>query len=184
MTHYSPQREAEQEQKEHFVNKTSTPEADKDLWQTPKALFVALNEEFDFKVDICASHSNAFLDEYFTEEYSALENEWDEYYGDSAFMNPPYSKTGEFLERAYDQARTYNITVVALVNANCDTKWFAEAASTANEIRLITGRVSFVSPATERKSCGNTRGQCLIIWRGKCNTPCQITMVDRKELEQ
>ena len=70
-----------------------------------------------------------------------------------------------FLSRANEQAKKHNITVVALINANTDTKWFAEAARTANEIRLITGRVGFVKPSGE-KANGNTKGQCLIIWRG------------------
>jgi phage N-6-adenine-methyltransferase len=181
--HYQEQREAE-----HFVNKTSTPESDKDSWQTPIELFNALDMEFNFVLDACASEKNALCKLYFTKERCAINNDWydlladfDQFQRGSVFINPPYSMTREFLHAARIEAKDLNITVVALVNANTDTKWFAEAVETANEIRLITGRVGFVR-ADGKKANGNTKGQCLIIWRGNCETPCQITMVDRDQL--
>ncbi len=164
---------------EHFVSKSSTPEADKDLWQTPKRLFDALNSEFDFRMDVCADHDNALCGNYFTKEDSALEQCWHSV--GAAFVNPPYSMTNQFVVEAASQAKQFNITIVMLVNANTDTKWFADAAKTANEIRLITGRIGFIN-SSGKKAGGNTKGQCLIIWRGKCSTPCQITMIDRDEL--
>jgi len=174
--HYHEQRE------QHFTGKSNTTADQKDLWQTPKALFHTLDQEFDFDADICASKNNNLKGTYFNEEKSALTNEWDKYsVYKSAFMNPPYSQTELFLNRAAEQAKKHNITVVALVNANTDTKWFAECAKSSNEIRLISGRVGFIS-STGGKSNGNTKGQCLIIWRGKCETPCQITMVSRDKL--
>lgn len=172
----------------HFVGKTDTPNESKDLWQTPQALFDNLNDEFDFDVDVCASEYNFLSPIFFHEEYSALDHEWvstENWDGHfkvrSAFMNPPYSDTQAFLERAAQQAHKHNLTVVALVNANTDTKWFADAVNTANEIRLISGRIGFIKP-DGKKANGNTKGSCLIIWRGNCKTPCQITMVSRDEL--
>ena len=164
--------------KEHFVNKTDTPAAEKDLWQTPQDLFDALNKEFGFTADVCANRSNNLCFRYFSEEKSALENEW---YDGAHFINPPYSQTELFIKRATEQAKKNNVDVVALVNANTDTKWFGEAVKSANEVRLLTGRVGFIKPSGKTAS-GNPKGQCLIIWRGNCKTPCQITMVDRDEL--
>ena len=167
----------------HFVSKTNTPEKDKDTWQTPKAIFNALDNEFLFDFDACADKVNALCVNYFSQENSALEINWSGC-GVSFFMNPPYSKTALFLERAAQQAKEHNITVVALVNANTDTKWFSEAAKTANEIRLITGRISFIKPDGTTGKGQNSKGQCLIIWRGNCQTPCTISMVSKKGLEQ
>ena len=168
--------------KEHFVNKSSTADNLKDLWRTPKYLFDALNSEFDFDVDVCASEENKLCEYFFNEQRSALTNHWYSASGGASFMNPPYSKTQEFLQRAAQQAKEHNLTVVALVNANTDTKWFKGAVASANEIRLITGRVGFINE-TGNKASGNTKGQCLIIWRGNCKTPCQINMIDLKELQ-
>ena len=172
---------------DHFVNKTSTEESEKDLWETPKPIFNPLDLEFGFHVDVCASAKNTLCDYHFSESFSALEHNWDcqstNYHHKVFFLNPPYSQTALFLERAAQQANDNNLTVVAIVNANTDTQWFSEAVNTANEVRLLTGRVGFIK-ASGGKSNGNTKGQCLIIWRGNCKTPCQITMVDRKTLEQ
>ena len=175
MSHYAPQRE-------HFVNKSNTKEASKDTWQTPKALFDTLDEEFKFVLDACADQDNAKRGMFFSETHSALTNPWN-YFGEDAttFINPPYSQTELFLNRAADQAKEHNITVVALVNANTDTKWFANAVKSANEIRLITGRIGFIGNSGE-KTGGNTKGQCLIVWRGNCKTPCMISMVNRDDL--
>ena len=164
---------------EHFVSKSSTDEAEKDLWQTPKALFNALNQEFGFKLDVCADRMNTLCGHYFTKEDNALELAWGTV--GSCWVNPPYSLTHEFIKQAIEQSKSFNLTIVMLVNANTDTKWFADAAKTANEIRLISGRIGFVKP-DGKKTNGNTKGQCFIIWRGKCSTPCQITIVNRDDL--
>lgn len=164
---------------EHFASKSSTPEGEKDLWETPRPLFKPLDQEFNFTLDVCASRMNALCGHYFTKEDNALELYWST--PGAAWVNPPYSLTKEFISQAPKQAMQHNLTIVMLVNANTDTQWFADAAKTANEIRLITGRIGFISSGG-KKSNGNTKGQCLIIWRGKCSTLCQITMVDRDQL--
>lgn len=172
----------------HFVSKSDTEISEKDLWQTPVDLFNSLNNEFDFDVDICASAGNALCNLYFDQDNSALDFEWNNPLNKhssheikNTFINPPYSQTTLFLSRANEQAKKHNITVVALVNANTDTKWFADSVKSANEIRLITGRVGFVKPNDE-KANGNTKGQCLIIWRGRSKTPCNIVMVNRDSI--
>ena len=171
-----------EQREQHFTGKSSTPVDIKDLWESPKPLYNTLDREFEFDVDICASVSNSLALNCFTEEYSALDHEWNEYYKTSvAFINPPYSLTETFITRAAQQAEKHNITVVALVNANTDTKWFADAVKSSNEVRLITGRVGFIRP-DGGKANGNPKGQCIIIWRGNCKTPCQITMVSRDHL--
>ena len=163
----------------HFVGKSETKEQEKDLWQTPKALFKTLEREFEFNLDVCASAGNKLCFRHLSEDKSALDHEW--LADKAAFINPPYSKTAKFLERAAQQAEKHNITVVALVNANTDTEWFYNAAQTANEIRLIQGRIAFEKP-DGKKANGNTKGQCLIIWRGNSKSPCQINMVKRDDL--
>ncbi|MEE8288968.1 MAG: phage N-6-adenine-methyltransferase [Nitrosomonadaceae bacterium] len=166
---------------EHFVNKTFTAENEKDLWQTPGAIFNALDDEFCFDIDICASDKNNLCQIYFTKERSALDREWDTYRRSTCFINPPYSQAELFMQRSAEQAKKHDLTVVALVNANTDTKWFSDAVKSANEVRLFTGRIGFVK-TDGKKASGNPKGQCLIIWRGNCKSPCQITMIDRNEL--
>tara|TARA_R110002012_G_scaffold143475_1_gene301676 strand:+ start:39 stop:560 length:522 start_codon:yes stop_codon:yes gene_type:complete len=168
----------------HFVSNTTTPENIKDLWRTPENVFKALDDEFWFTLDACASRENALCHDFFSEDKSALDYDWLSHElpnTGAVFINPPYSQTEAFLKRASQQAEKHNLTVVALVNANTDTKWFAESVLTANEVRLITGRLSFVRD-DGAKASGNTKGQCLIIWRGRSKTPCQISLIDRDDL--
>lgn len=47
-----------------------------DLWRTPPEIFEALNAEFIFGIDVCASHENAKCVSYFTEEQDALSLNW------------------------------------------------------------------------------------------------------------
>ena len=61
---------------EHFVNKSFTLDTEKDLWQTPKEIFSALDKEFDFSVDLCASAENKLCPQFFSESDSAPLNEW------------------------------------------------------------------------------------------------------------
>lgn len=162
----------------HFVAKTDTPKDIKDLWRTPKDFFDRINQEFEFVLDACASLDNSLCGRHFCKSKNSLKQNWD--FDGSVWCNPPYSLTSDFIDKAIDQAENCNVTIVMLVNANTDTKWFKRAYETANEIRLISGRLSFVRDDGEKAS-GNTKGQCLIIWRGNCKTPCQIVMIDRDE---
>jgi phage N-6-adenine-methyltransferase len=162
---------------------SNTPLSEKDEWRTPPELFKKLDDEFDFYVDVCTNGpENALCNIFFTKDRCALNHQWTAYNYDhaSCFINPPYSQTQAFLLKAEEQAKKHNITVVALVNANTDTKWFARAAKTANEIRLLTGRVQFLKPDGSSSKNGNAKGQCVIVWRGRCDTPCKITVVNIK----
>lgn len=163
----------------HIQNITDTPTAERDEWRTPPELFDALNDEFRFKVDVCATQNNMFCHTYFTQQRSALDEEWtsNNYQYEPCFVNPPFSQTQKFLLRAEEQAKKHNITVVALANANTDTKWFERAEKSANEIRLLTGRVQFLKPDGSKAKNGNAKGQCIIVWRGNCETPCHISVV-------
>jgi hypothetical protein len=57
-------------------------------------------------------------------------------------MNPPYGRQiGKWVEKAYQAALAGN-TVVCLLPARTDTKWFHEFCS-KGEIRFLSGRLKF-----------------------------------------
>jgi len=60
-------------------------------------------------------------------------------------MNPPYGrKIVKWVEKAYIESKKTGTTVVALLPARTDTKWFHEYIyMKAKEIRLIKGRLKF-----------------------------------------
>ena len=47
-----------------------------DEWETPQAFFDALNQEFHFTLDVCATDENAKCAEYFTREQDGLSRNW------------------------------------------------------------------------------------------------------------
>lgn len=58
-------------------------------WATPKDLYNALNAEFNFTLDVCASVWNAKHKKYFTEKDDGLAQDWGK---NVCWMNPPYGK--------------------------------------------------------------------------------------------
>ncbi len=109
-----------------------------DLWPTPQSFFDKLNAEFNFFTDVCASDDNAKCINYYTKETDGLAQKW----AGSCWMNPPYGKTiGEWVKKAYESSLT-GATVVCLVPARTDTKWFHDYAI-KGEIRFIKGRLKF-----------------------------------------
>lgn len=73
-----------------------------DLWSTPQATFDALNVEFNFQLDVCATEENAKCGKFYTAKENGLEQPWE----GSCWMNPPYGKTiGQWVKKAYESAQ-------------------------------------------------------------------------------
>lgn len=108
-------------------------------WATPQALFDALNGEFGFDLDPCATADNAKCDRYFTIEDDGLSRPW----SGTVFMNPPYGRgIGDWVAKAHKEALD-GATVVCLIPARTDTAWWHDHAMQAHEIRLLRGRLHF-----------------------------------------
>ena len=109
-----------------------------DEWPTPARLFAALDAEFRFTLDVCASESNAKCARYFTREVDGLAQDW----GGPAWMNPPYGvEIGKWVAKAQRESR--RSVVVCLLPARTDTGWWHDHVMRADEVRFIRGRLSF-----------------------------------------
>lgn len=113
--------------------------SEKDEWATPADLFAALNAEFNFTLDVCATAKNAKCPRYLTEADDGL---WHSWAGEVVFMNPPYSKVDQWMGKAALEGEN-GATVVCLVPSRTDVGWFWEHAR-RGQIRFIRGRVHFV----------------------------------------
>jgi phage N-6-adenine-methyltransferase len=101
----------------HFSSKT-------DLWATPQEFFNKLDAEFDFTLDVCANAENAKCENFYTAEDDGLQQPWT----GVVWCNPPYGRgISEWVERAY-QASLNGATVVMLIPARTDTRWFHRQA--------------------------------------------------------
>ncbi len=111
-----------------------------DEWETPKELFNKYNEQFRFDIDVCATHENALVPEYYTKENDALTQDW----VGTCWMNPPYGRQiGLFMKKAYEESLK-GATVVCLVPSRTDTRWWHEYAM-KGEIEFIRGRLKFIN---------------------------------------
>lgn len=108
-------------------------------WRTPRWLFDQLNAEFRFDFDAAASAENRLCVLYMTEELDALMHPWAPL---STFVNPPYAKLYPWVQKAYDESRK-GATVVMLLPASTDTKWFHEIVQPHAEVRFLRGRLRF-----------------------------------------
>jgi site-specific DNA-methyltransferase (adenine-specific) len=112
-----------------------------DLWETPQDLFDKLNNEFQFTLDVCATPENAKCDKFYTKEQDGLKHPWK----GTVWCNPPYGRgIGQWVRRALF-ASVSGSTVVMLLPARTDTKWFHDYIYKRNnvEIRFIGGRLKF-----------------------------------------
>lgn len=119
--------------KVHFSSK-------KQDWQTPQDFFNTLNDEFFFTLDVCANKDNHMLDNYLTEEEDGLTYDWGK---NICWMNPPYGREiSKWLRKAHSAA-LYGATVVCLIPARTDTKYWHNYVMKADEVRLVKGRLKF-----------------------------------------
>lgn len=117
----------------HFSSKT-------DMWATPIDFYRKYDEKFNFALDVCATAENAKCDNYFTEEIDGLAQDWTGY--GNCWMNPPYGREIIYwMKKAYESS-LQGVTVVCLVPARTDTKWWHEYAM-KGDIEFIRGRLKF-----------------------------------------
>lgn len=115
----------------HFSSTDST-------WETPQEVFDALDQEFGFTLDVCATPETAKCADYLTPDEDAFACPW---FG-TCWMNPPYGRDiGRWIRRAYASALD-GATVVCLVPARTDTAWFQDYCL-RGEVRFLRGRLRF-----------------------------------------
>ena len=60
------------------------------------------------------------------------------------FCNPPYGRQiGKWVEKAYMESQKPDTTVVMLIPARTDTKWFHKFIYGKAEIKFVKGRLKF-----------------------------------------
>lgn len=120
----------------HFSSKS-------DEWETPQDLFDELNAEFNFTVDVCATHDNTKVPgNCYTVEDDGLSRPW----VGTAWANFPYSEAEHWITKGYESSREGSL-VVMLAAARPDTAWFRLCLE-AGEIRYRRGRLRFGNAKT------------------------------------
>jgi phage N-6-adenine-methyltransferase len=118
-------------------------ESRKQEWETPPSLFERLNREFGFTLDLAADATNAKCSTYYTAEADALTLPWN----GVCWLNPPYGlrhhKLSDWVRKAYRETQKPDCTVVMLIPARTNTRWWHDYCMKAEEIRFLNGRPKF-----------------------------------------
>lgn len=142
---------------------STTPE-----WATPQELYNALDAEFHFELDPCATEENHKAPLFYTKAQDGLAQDWGQL---RTFINPPYGRAiGRWVRRAREHAEGGGLAV-ALLPCRTDTQWWGDVMK-ATEIRFIKGRVRFGGA-----SAGAPFPSCIVIW-GTPRAPV-LSMIDR-----
>lgn len=160
----------------------------KDCYQTPLPIFQYWHQRFNFKLDAAASSSNALCPFFINEEENTLTTHWAAAAGLSgecgwyAWMNPPYSNIGPFVNRAAEMAKE-GIGCVMLVMMDQSVGWYKDAIQTCQEVVLVVGgRISFINPETKLPAAGNNKGSMFLIWHPFGATNVQVSHINRDDL--
>ncbi|KNY29485.1 DNA N-6-adenine-methyltransferase [Pseudobacteroides cellulosolvens] len=113
-----------------------------DEWETPQQFFDKLHKEFNFQLDVCATAENAKCDKYYTKIDDGLSQSW-HHWAQRCWMNPPYGRNiDKWIKKAFDESQE-GATVVCLIPARTDTKYWHTYCMKAHEIRFVKGRLKF-----------------------------------------
>ena len=108
-------------------------------WATPADVFDPLNREFGFTLDVCATPENTKCERYYTQEQDGLTQPWD----GVCWMNPPYGREiAAWVQKAYRSAKENGATVVCLLPARVDTRWWHDYCANG-EVFFVRGRLKF-----------------------------------------
>ncbi len=129
-------------------------------WETPPEVFEPLNAEFAFTLDPCFTARTAKAKLFFTEADDGLRKPWAPH---AVFMNPPYGREIPlWTAKAVMEAKA-GATVVGLLPASCDLRWWHEDVAGKAEIRYLRGRPRFLTGGPYRASAFTP--SVVVIWR-------------------
>jgi site-specific DNA-methyltransferase (adenine-specific) len=115
-----------------------------DEWASPKWLFILLNKLFDggFTCDPCSTDLNAKCLKHYTLIDNGLLKSWA---NEVVWLNPPYGRMiWEWMRKAYQSVISDGATVVCLVPARTDTRWWHDfVMQENNQIVFLKGRLKF-----------------------------------------
>jgi len=118
---------------------TTHTTSEKDEWETPRSLVSYLAQYFSWDLDVCASRANV-CETFLTKADNALSCSWT----GLCWNNPPYGKEmRRWIAKAKHAAQSPGTTVVCLVPARTDTKWWHHNVPEASLVVFLKGRLSF-----------------------------------------
>lgn len=141
-----------------------TPADERDEWRTPLFVFSWAQRRFWFAVDLASTEQNKLLHMNITKHENSLAQKWSRWTG-PGWCNPPYSRIDPWLEKAVEEAYQGFTSVFLILAPNGEERYSRYVFDVASEVIFIGGRLSYLRPDGTPVG-GNTRGSCLVVYRG------------------
>lgn len=129
------------------MNKEAMFSSKNDMWATRWEYFIHWDDKYSFTLDPCATKESAKCELYYTEKEDGLKQDWG---GHSVFVNPPYgNEIADWMEKSISECKKKNTSVVMLLPARTDTKWFHKYLWDKNKpkkgisVEFLKGRLTF-----------------------------------------
>jgi phage N-6-adenine-methyltransferase len=177
-----------------YQGSTTNP-AYRDMTQTPRWLYEALNAEFNFCLDAAALPETALHSNYLTPDIDALSVSWGYYIpadvrNPFVWLNPPYSDIGPWIKKCLKE-KECGIGSVVLIPEDSSANWWP--GDDCSEIRRIvgyynekgkfcSGRIHFINAETGEEMKGNPKGSNLLIFIPGCKYHIGTKHVSKGEL--
>lgn len=166
---------------------TTTPDAVRDLWESPKEVVNWMAEQYGpYDLDAAASESNKVCEKFYSQRTNCLTRWWGK--NKHVWLNPPYSNPDPFVLKAIEQMEHGN-QIDMLLPADNSTAWFRDAQKNAAEIIWIvadsdevegvkygrSGRLAFTSAESGEAVSGNNKGSVIFVMRALKEGEQQVT---------
>tara|TARA_R110002020_G_scaffold11474_2_gene43149 strand:- start:535 stop:984 length:450 start_codon:yes stop_codon:yes gene_type:complete len=132
-----------------------------DEWETPPQLMINLCEIYNVELDldVCATQENTKCFNFFTKEDDGLSKSWVQ----NAWVNPPHSKTGDFVRKSYEQWQENNIDIMLLIPTNTmSSQYWHEYIEGNAEYHPIKGRINFLKDGVKSPHQSRNAYVCVI----------------------
>lgn len=137
-------------------------------WETPPDFWEAIDDVFDFQVDVCANEYNAKCAGYIDDD--SLNTGWLDSELYRAWCNPGFSNVLPWHQKAYEQAQLHPSAVVVVIGIpGASQEWYKFAYQHACEIVDLSPRVNYLAPWPIKQTSNNRESQ-LFIYRKKLTT--------------
>ena len=142
-------------------------------WETPQDFFDAMDQEFRFTLDPCATLNNTKCPIFFATD--GLTKDWSK---DIVWMNPPYTRDiSKWIKKAYDSAQQGGTVICLIQGRSTDTKWWHKFVMKSSEIRFIKGRLHFgLNGVFKRANISNV----IVVFRPFCSGPPTVQSIDTR----
>lgn len=144
-------------------------------WRTPDPFYNKLDNLYHFTLDPASDGVNNKCEKFFTKEGDGLAQSWE---GEVVFVNPPYGRVlKEWVRKGYNEGCKPNTTVVMLIPARTDTKFFHDYCMKARKIYFVKGRLKF-RDEHDRELAPAPFPSMVVVFDGPDQTP-DITAMER-----